>query len=164
MRKFTILFAILIFAMTGFAQTKYKTYANARFGYSIEYPADLLTPSRIEDATNSGKTFLSKDKSAEMRVWGEYDALERTLEGEFREDLKEYGAGVTYRVLLKNSFVISGIKGDKIFYQKTLRRKLKEIDVFYTFTIEYKKSDREKFNAIVQQIAKSFKFDPNADV
>ena len=155
---------ILAFSAFAYGQTKYKSYSNARFGYSISYPADYLSPQKLEDVSNSGEIFLSKDKSAEMRVWGEYNAQYRTLEQQYQEDLKNYGEGVTYKVLLKNGYVISGIKDDKIFYQKTLRRRLKEIDVFYTFTIEYKKSERKKFDTIAQQIAKSFRFNPNADV
>jgi len=162
MRKLLTLFAVLIFSAVVCAQTKYKTCTNARFSYSVLYPSDLLKPKKEWDATNSGEIFLSKDKSAEMRVWGEFNALFRTVGEQFDETVKDYGAGVTYRALLKNGFVVSGIKNDKIFYQKTLYHKFENIDVFYTFTIEYKKTDRRKFDSIIKKVADSFKFDPNA--
>ncbi|HLM02454.1 MAG TPA: hypothetical protein VK400_15485, partial [Pyrinomonadaceae bacterium] len=83
-----------------------------------------------------------------------------------KEALKDYGAeGVTYKVLLKTGFVISGTKGGKIFYRKTLFRKVTaELEVFYTFTVEYNESERRKFDAAVRKIARSFRFDPKADV
>ena len=167
MRKFHLVFItlfILIFFQTVSAQSKYKTYYNARYGFSISYPSSLLAPQKAEDVSSSGEIFLSKDKETEMRVWGEYNALEQTLERRYNENIKDYGDGVTYKILLKNGYVISGVKDEKIFYQKTLRRKHKETEVFYTFTIEYKKSDRKKFDPVIRQIADSFKYDPNADV
>jgi hypothetical protein len=146
------------------AQGKYSTYTNPRFAYSIEYPADLLTPSKIKDESNSGETFYSKNKEIEMRVWGEYYASDQTWEEWYKSDLDQIGTASTYTVLKDGWYVISGLKNGKIFYKKTLRRKLKEIDVLYTVTIEYPTTERAKFDAAVARIAKSFKFDPTADV
>ena len=70
---------------------------------------------------------------------------------------------ITYKSLLKNGFAISGTAGDKIYYQKTLYRASKG-GVFYTFTIEYPLAERSKFDAAVQHIVRSFRFDPTADV
>jgi hypothetical protein len=167
MKKLAIIFSILLFSTFVCGQTKYKTYHNARFGYSISYPSDLLAPNKEEDMPASGKIFLSKDRNvAEMRVFAHFNALFHTLDEQFKEDLKSYGAEkVTYKVLLKNSFVISGIKDGKIFYQKTLFRRIKEdLEVFYTFTIEYKESERQKYDSAVRKIVESFRFDPKADV
>jgi hypothetical protein len=164
MKKILVLFLTLVFSALAFGQTKYKAYSNTRFGYSILYPSDMLKPSKLKDASNSGEIFYSKDKSVEMRVWGEYNASFKTLEEQFEDELQNFGKNVTYKILLKNGFVISGFRNGKIFYQKTMRRKLEEIDVLYTFIIEYKKTDRKKFDSIIQKIAKSFKFDPKTDV
>ena len=164
MRKASILLAILVFSAVAFSQTKYKTYSNARFGFSILYPYELLQI-QLPSFTGDGRIFVSKDKSTEMRVWGEFNALFRTVPEQYQENLADYREkNVTYKVLLKNGFVISGIKDNKIFYQKTLYHRFNEdVDVFYTFTIEYKKSDRKKFDPIVKEIAESFKFNPNAE-
>ena len=165
MKKLTLSLLLVAFVCSvGVAQGKYSTYSNARFAYSIEYPDDLLTPSKIEDGSNSGEIFHSKDKEVEMRVWGEYNALYRTWQQLYNADLKYFGNKPTYTVFKDNWYVISGMKNGKIFYQKTLRRRLKEIDVLYTFTIEYPKTEGAKFDPAVQRIAKSFKFDPAADV
>lgn len=157
---------MLVFSHSALGQTKYETYYNARFGYRISYPPDLLAPDKAEDATASGKIFSAKDRTAEMRVFAHFNALSHTLDEQYKEALKEHdAAGVTYKVLLKNGFVISGIKDGKIFYRKTLFRKVSaELEVFYTFTIEYNESERRKFDAAVRKIARSFRFDPKADV
>lgn len=159
---FISLIAFFSLSQTAPGQTKYETYSNARFGYEIQYLSDLL---KIQPPsfTGDGRIFLSKDKKAEMRVWANFNATFVTVHEQFDEDLKGY-SGITYKRLLKNSFVISGVRNGKIFYQKTLYHKFKETDVFYTFTIEYPNTQKSKFDAIVTRIARSFKFDPKADV
>ena len=149
MKKFSILFAILVFAQIAFSQSNYDTYGNARFGYSISYPTSLKPQGEAENG--DGQVFKNAD--AELRVWGSNNALMRTLNEEYQSALNDFGAGVTYKTLLKNGFVISGKKGGKIFYQKTF---LKD-DQFFTFTFEYKESKKSVYDSITTKIAKSFK-------
>jgi len=137
-------------------------YSNARFAYSIGFPADLLEM-QAESTNGDGTTFISKGGSAEMRVWGQLNALNRSLREEYAEALTRPDTTITYKSLLKNGFAISGTAGDKIYYQKTLYRASKG-GVFYTFTIEYPLAERSKFDAAVQHIVRSFRFDPTADV
>lgn len=141
------------------SQNTYESYSNSRFEYSIDYPTEIFTPQ--EEAPNGdGRVFLGKGGS-ELRVWGQYNALFDTLKKAFADDVKVRGAAVTYKALLKDGYVISGAKGGKIFYQKTM---LKGTDgdggaVWATFTVEYKRSEKAKYDPIVRRIASSFKFD-----
>src|SRR5256714_15334892 len=50
-------------------QNNYKTYANARFKYSISYPADLLIP-QGEAENGDGQGFREKSGSGERRGYG----------------------------------------------------------------------------------------------
>lgn len=150
-------FTILLLSYSAFGQTNYETYSNARFGYQIQYPKGVLVPQE-EAANGDGCVFLSKDGSAELRVWGQYNALSKSLKNSYQEALRNYGSGVSYKVLNSNGYVISGIKGKRVFYQKTL---LKGDGgdtgaVHYTFTIKYRKSDKAKFDRIVRKIAGTF--------
>lgn len=162
MRHQLIIFAILslaLLAQTATGQIRYESYSNARFDYSIDYPVNLLVPQR-ESTNGDGRAFLAKKGDAKMLVWGQYNALFDTLTNAYQSDLEERGAGVTYKILLKDSYVISGTKAGKIYYQKTM---LSGTDgdgdaTFATFTIEYKKSEKAKYDPIVARISKSFKF------
>lgn len=159
-----LLFSVICFSISAFGQVKYSTYHNGRFFFSIDYPSSLLV---MQDppANNDGRIFLSRDSKVEMRAWASYNALFRSVEEQFAEDLKGHeGENVTYKTLSTNWFVISGLADGRIFYQKTLYHKFKETDVFYTFTIEYPKAEKGKYDQIVRRIEKSFRFDPNADV
>lgn len=156
----TSVFTILLLSLTALGQTNYETYVNSRFGYSIEYPKGVLKP-QPEAENGDGRVFLSKSGTAELRVWGQYNALENTLNEKYQEDLEEYGSGVSYKVLKSGSYVISGIKGGKIFYQKTLLKGdgTDSGSIYYTFTMKYRKSEKAKYDPIVTRVAGSFRFD-----
>ena len=133
-------------------QNDFKTYTNARFKYSISYPADLLIP-QGEAENGDGQVFKEKSASSvEMRVWGGY-ALDETLRGKFDELTRMWGKGVTYKVLRKDWFVVSAMVNGKIHYQKTVWRG----DTFKTFQIEYDAVRGSTYNEVTDRIAKSFK-------
>lgn len=145
---------VLSFSTFSFAQTRYGTYINDRFSFSVLYPPGLLKMQPPPE-NNDGRTFLSRDSSVEMRAWGQYNAFSRTLREEYEDALKGFGEKPSYMMLGKSSFVLSGIKEGKIFYQKTLYRK--NNDAFYTLTIEYPQTQRKKYDPIVTRISNSFR-------
>jgi hypothetical protein len=132
-------------------RTVYRTYANARFKYSISYPAGLLAP-QGEAENGDGQAFRSKDGSAEMRVWGQNNFDNKTLRASFQEAVGEAGDGVTYKVIRGNWFVVSSVSQGKIHYQKTMLHG----DVFKTFLIDYDEGKRATYDPITARIAKSF--------
>lgn len=154
----------MIAAAAGYAvgQSAYKTYSNDRFYFSIEYPSALLLV-QPPPANEDGRTFRSKDGKAVARVWGEFNVLDRTLEDEYDEAVADLEGGVTYKSLSENGFVVSGIRNGTIYYRRTLIRR-SDTEVFYSFTIEYPKSQKSRFDSIVTRMSRSFKFDPNADI
>jgi hypothetical protein len=153
MKKLLFLFSIcaaLISAQTTFGQKKWTTYENARFGYSIQYPSDLLLP---RDEADNGDGRIFSNNASEMRVFASNMLLHETLNGEFNALLKEHKK-VSYKVLRKNFFVVSGVKDKRIFYQKTIAR---PDGVFLTFYIEYVEEERADYDKIVAKIVGSFK-------
>ena len=151
--------SILFIVQAVNGQTKFEWYDNDRFEYTIQYPVDILTP-QDEAPNGDGRALLSTDGSVKMFVWGQYNALFDTLKKAYLSDLKQRPKGITYKVLLKKSYVISGVRDGKVFYQKTM---LNGQDgdggaVFATFTIEYDKADKSKYDPLVKKIAASFKF------
>ncbi len=126
----------------------YRTYSNARYGFSIAYPVGLLVPQGESD-NGDGQKFVSRDGSASLTTFGS-NRLDRSLQDEFQS--AQENRSVTYKVLKRNMFVVSGIQSGKIFYQKTLLRG----DVFKTFIIEYDEQERATFDPITSRIASSF--------
>ena len=146
-------FVVILF-LTQFAggQTKYNSYGNARFGYSISYPSNLVGKGEAENS--DGQVFEARDKSAKLTVWGANNALNQSLKEIYNGDLKERGKSVTYKTIGANFYVISGKKDGKIFYQKTIRS---NDDTYFTFIFEYGESKRSTYDKAAAQIAKSFK-------
>jgi hypothetical protein len=155
MKKLLILatiLSLLTLSQTMAAQTNFKTYSNARFGYSIAYPANLLVP-QGEAENGDGQAF--KGDGALMLVFGSNYIAEESLRKDFELSVSEFGAkNVTYKLFRKNYYVFSGRKDGKILYQKTMK---KPDGVYVTFTIEYDESKRAIYDKAVTGIAKSFK-------
>ncbi len=135
-----------------FAQNNYKTYTNARFKYSIDYPADLLIP-QGESENGDGQVFHEKSRSSvEMRVYGGYNVSNETLRSRYAELIRKWN-NVTYKVIRRDWFVVSAMVNGKIHYQKTILRG----DTFKTFEIEYDAVRGSTYNDVTDRIAKSFK-------
>jgi hypothetical protein len=129
----------------------YKTYSNARFNYSISYPANVLTP-QGESANGDGQVFRASDGSAEMRVYGRNNVSHETLQGLYLQLSHQWGNRVTYKVKRQDWFVVTASVNRKIHYQKTILRH----GVLKTFEIEYDSSRRATFDPITTRISKSF--------
>jgi hypothetical protein len=131
----------------------YKTYSNARFKYSISYPADLLIP-QGESENGDGQVFREKSSSSvEMRVYGGYNVNNETLRSRYTELTRKWANGVTYKVIRADWFVVSAMVNGKIHYQKTILRG----DVFKTFEIEYDAVRGSTYNDVTTRVAKSFR-------
>lgn len=132
----------------------YRRYTNVRFAYAVSYPAGILIPQG--EATNSdGQIFRSRDGHAEMRVFGRHNIDNETIKSAFEKAVAgEDGAArvLTYKLLKGDTYVVSGRRNGKIFYEKTMLKG----DVFKTFTIEYDESERARYDPITARISRSF--------
>ncbi|HEV7700629.1 MAG TPA: hypothetical protein VGO43_10415 [Pyrinomonadaceae bacterium] len=160
MKKRTLVFAlatIVAITQAAAAQKKFETYVNDRFKYTIDYPSDLLTPQDLAD-NGDGRIFSAPRKAAELYVWGQYNALGRTLKYEYLKDQK--GRTVTYKVIFADSYVIARLEKGTIYYQKTMLigKDGAEDATFATFVIKYPAKQKAKFDPIVRRLVRSFKF------
>lgn len=167
-----ISFVIILVSVLGFdtyssfqqQEIKYKNYLNQKFGFSVDYPCEILIPEG-ESESGDGQVFRSKRISNNtLTVCRDYLELmdpdtKYTLEISFNKHVRAFskkgnGRNITYKKLDKNFFVISGHKdnGD-IYYQKTIM-----IDSnLCSCLLEYRQADKEIFNKISERVFKSFK-------
>ena len=130
-------------------------YTNVRFGFSFVYPDDLFVTKILSD-NGDGVTLYNSDKSLELRAYGSWYG--DTINQVYRDELKwakESAKKVSYKVLKKQWFVLSGTDREKqkIFYQKTFFKEGKST----SFRMEYPIKDKAKYNALVSLINKSFR-------
>jgi serine/threonine-protein kinase len=132
----------------------WQTYHNDRYGTTIDYP-DQFKPEPPPDA-DDGRKFTSAD-GAQFSVYASYNALDLNL-AKFQDFiLKNLDPGqvITYKTHGDTWFVISGTKGDHIFYEKHLlshRGQMTE-----GFLILYPAAAKDSYDAIVARMAKSFR-------
>ena len=132
----------------------YQTYTNARFGYSVCYPANRFE-AQPEAENGDGRKFIARNDGALLLVYGMNNALAQSLQELYDEKLETYRqptAEAAYKELSTSWFVVSGTKGDRVIYRKTI---LKDSQ-FKTFQIEYGKSQKAIYDPIVAKIAGCF--------
>ena len=157
MRYIFIFLTFALLTQRAFADDVYKTYHNARFGYSIAYPGDILHPQGESD-NGDGQKLVSKNAEASLLVYGSNNALNQSLQELYLEESRRGRDDnqtkiVTYKVLKNNWFVISGYNHRNIFYQKTILNN----NQFKSFYFEYPESKRKIYDPITNHLARSFK-------
>lgn len=146
----------------------YRQYVNSRFGFSLEYPAEILFMQPPPE-NNDGRKFLSDNEEASMLIYGTYTLLPindeiddsnllKNVENNYYYTLyNDYGnANVTYKVLKesKGLYIVSGIINDKIFY-KRVQLVANSEPYFMVFMIEYPIIDKDIYNKIIEIVIKS---------
>jgi hypothetical protein len=158
-----LLTAVLCFAAAApaAAQTSggspWQIYQNDRYGTTIEYPG-FFKPEPPPD-NDDGQRFKSAD-GAEFAVFASYNASDFDIAGYLQDTLKNLdpGAAVTYQAHGDDWFVISGTKGDGIFYQRRLLSHGKEMTE--GFVMSYPARLKQLYDPIVARMAKSFRSGP----
>jgi len=138
------------------ADHQWDVYANARFGYEICYPADLLT-AQPEADNGDGRKFTGTS-GAELAVWGRYNVLAQDMDT-LIGDLADEGAAVTYRRATKDWAVVSGRKNGDIFYARVLleRKAVDDVETVRAFRLTYPAGEAKTYDAVAARLAKCFK-------
>ncbi len=132
-----------------------KQYMNERFGFTLVYPTHIFVTKNLSD-NGDGITLHNADKSLELKAYGSWYG--DNIREIYRDELgwaKEAGQKVTYKVLKKNWFVLSGTdrKKQTIFYKKAYFKDGKST----SFRLEYPIIDKAKYNSLVSTINKNFR-------
>lgn len=124
-----VFFVLALFGMAAWAagkntptaEERWISYQNARFGYSFYYPAALFDAGELSES-GGGQTFNSKDKRAKIVVFGTRNS-ENFSPAEYRKViLQEFGGydRMDYSPTGQTWFVLSGFRGENIYYQKVM--------------------------------------------
>jgi hypothetical protein len=129
----------------------YDTYRNERYGFTVDYPANLLRPDEpVGDG--HGQAFASPDGSASLLVYGTERGTEAALREDYETELARDDLRVTYQVIRSDWFVVSGYQGPYIFYQRTHRTE----GGLRTFRLRHHATDKDYFDPIVERLSHSF--------
>lgn len=144
------------------ASLSWRTYVNARFGYSIQLPLGLF---EVEAGSENGDglRLVETGGLAQIEVLGSQNAEGATPEtfAAFLSDADRVRT-VTYRTGGSRWFVLSGYyeqepseSEELIFYTKYLFNR--DHTAFAAFEISYPRSQKARFSRIVTRIEKSLR-------
>jgi len=161
MMRRKLLLACVVFGFVGLSvfaapakADQWLTYHNDRYGTTIDYP-DQFKPEPPPDA-DDGRKFKDA-QGAEFAVYASYNALDFNLAKYQDYTLKNLDPGevVTYQAHGDNWFVISGTKGDSIFYERHLLSHGGQMTE--AFSIAYPVAAKLSYDPLVARMAKSLR-------
>ena len=135
------------------AAEDWRTYSNARFGTTIEYPAAYF---RMEPPpeNDDGRSFATRDGRTRFTVSGSHNVFEKTIPELMADDIAAAeGDTITYRRSGDDWYVLSGYRDGDVFYRKILLSK--DGATVHMFEIAYVKALKREFDEIAVRMAKS---------
>jgi len=130
----------------------WRSYHNDRFGPTADYPAGWTMAPAPEN--NDGRRFTAPDGDAFVIVSGHF-ALDSRTEEMARAAEAGDGETVTYSAKGGNWVVVSGFRGDRIFYRKSLLSCGDQ--VWNNLYVEYPARDKARFDRLVSHMAASLR-------
>ena len=133
----------------------WDTYRSERFGFSLLFPARVLEH-RSETPDGRGVELSSKDGLVRLKVLAA-DNTDNISIGDYRAAiLREFSGGnqLQYSPMGQSWFVLSGVRGDSIYYQKVLFACGGRI--INAFALTYPEQQRRKLDPAVTTIEKNF--------
>jgi serine/threonine-protein kinase len=152
--------ALLVCAAVATAAPQYRTYANSRFGTTADVPADWK--SDPPPANGDGLRFNSPDKRASLTVSGSLNIYDTVEEGMKAYEEPDEGEKITYRHREPRALVVSGTRGNTIFYRKRILSCGDQI--WNSVDLEYPAAEKTAYDAIVTHVAGSLRPGRSAQV
>ena len=143
------------------AEQGYRQYRNWRFGVSADVPSDWKAGP--EPANNDGLVFASPDGAATITVSGILNADSAPAAEVIADEQRARdGETVTYRRASARQAVISGTRGNVIFYRKAILSCNDQI--VNHLSIEYPVAQKQAFDALVSHVVASMRSSPGAQI
>jgi hypothetical protein len=140
---------------TATAQQRWTTYANPRFGTTIDYPADLFVARDPPPDNGDGQAFRSRNGRIHLAVWGRYN-VDGNSPQQYVDDYVEKDGGITYRQITARHFIVSGLRNGDIFYQRC-NFAAPPGDVVDCFKTTYPAADKAAMDAVVARLSQSLR-------
>jgi hypothetical protein len=133
----------------------WSRYSNERFGFRLEYPANVFHVERTTEA-GDGRVFAARDGEARLLVGAlrneDHHSAKSYQDFLARTSYADYT--ITYRPLGEDWLVLSGEAEGKVFYEKAILSCGGEL--ISSFAMLYPADKREMFDPIVARVANSF--------
>jgi hypothetical protein len=144
------------------AEDGWVTYKNDELGYRFYYPSTFFEPRAIAAGTEA-KSFVSPDKRAKIVVSAVENDEGFTLASYRSAILGEFGGyeRLDYSPKGQTWFVLSGYRGENIYYQKVLFSCGNR--VINVFSVTFPAADRAFYEGLVEVMEDNFRTGPGKD-
>lgn len=141
---------------------RWVTYKNERFGYSFYYPTALFDAGQLPE-NGGGQTFNSKDGRAKIVVFGTLNTENYTPAQYRKVILDEFGGydRMDYSPTGQTWFVLSGFRGENIYYQKVMFSCSGKI--INALSVTFPTAEKPSYERLVEIIEDHFKPGRGAD-
>jgi hypothetical protein len=151
------LLVVMALAETSDAQAseKWAAQRDPRFGFSFAYPAEMFAPT--EGERPSFYYYASKETDAKFLV-GAWNSEQGNTPEEFKQWMLTHAEGyedITYQPRGRSWFVLSGHRGDQIYYEKAIFSCSGQ--VVNVLAISYPEAQRDRFDPVVERMEDNFK-------
>ena len=140
----------------------WTAYRNERYGFSLQYPADIFAVERTSEA-GDGAVFATTDGQAKLLV-GALPNKARQSVASYQDYVQRNsyaGFAIDYRPLGSNWFVLSGDGNGQTVYEKVMFSCDERL--INSFALIYPTADKRRFDAIVEGIQATFRPGPNCE-
>jgi serine/threonine-protein kinase len=145
---------ILFFCAVAVHAESFQVYSNPRFGATAEVPSDWRADPPPENG--DGLVFRSPDGQASITISGVLNIADSVAEAMKTEEQPSEGETITYHQHGRRMVVVSGLRGDKIFYRKSLL--VCRDQIWNHLWLEYPVAQKAEYDALVARIARSLHF------
>jgi hypothetical protein len=138
------------------AAQDWQSYSNQRYGFHLQYPANVFTLERSAKA-GDGELFVAKDGDARLLV-GSLTNASRFTPASYQQYVAQNSYPdyrIHYRRLGDSWFALSGEGNGNIFYEKAMFSCAGRL--ITSFAMIYGSDRRQAFDRIVERIENSFR-------
>lgn len=156
MQKIIIAFLAISLAFLSAAAMaqSWGRYTDPLYGTTVLYPAQIFSPVAAQDVP--GQSFLSSDGQARLAI-GVWENPSNVPPAVYRDQLlsKPNHPNITYRPRGRSWFVLSGYRGDRIYYEKVMYScGWRLVNVF---AMVYPIAQRTLYDPIVERMEDTFR-------
>jgi hypothetical protein len=138
------------------ADENWTTYKNERFGYTLYYPAAIFDTAEAREG-GAGQNFVTRDGRTKIVVFGTLNSENFSPQEYRRVILNEFGGydKMDYSPSGQSWFVLSGFRGDNIYYQKVMFSCGNK--VINVFSMTFPTAEKSLYEAYIETMEDHFK-------
>jgi hypothetical protein len=133
------------------AETEWRRYVIPSSGTSVDMPVSIFTSDAGPPDTGTGRKFFTEDRRADLTVQS-FPNPGNDSPGSFLAKMRP-PAGIIYKRITSDFFVVSSIRGDRIWYNRCNRGQ----GSMNCVLINYPAAEKRQWDEVVTRISRTLR-------